>query len=108
LLNVFFFFFFFFFVRYKHKSVIDLILKESTDDVNAKQRSGYTPLLLAALGCKAQPQAIVVNQLLRSGADKSARSPRGETARDICLKQGCARCAAVTATDSDLQVEIIF
>ena len=67
-------------------------MKESKADVNKKEKSGYTPMLLAAYGCKAEPQAIVVRQLVREGADKFVKSPKGETAHDICKRLGCKRC----------------
>jgi len=68
------------------------LLIERGANVNARDKAGYTPLLVAAsidFG-----DTVMTDLLLAAGADRGAKNPEGKTALDLAREYGHARLAA--------------
>jgi RNA polymerase primary sigma factor len=64
---------------------------ERGDDINARDASGMTPLMLSA----ARNKPAICNLLLRAGADHSLLDPSGRTALQIAIAAGSDATAAI-------------
>jgi ankyrin repeat protein len=77
-----------------HKEIIELLIAKGAD-VNAKNNSGWTPLLMAVLGDRKE----VIELLIAKGADVNAKDSRkdsrGETPLDWAIEKNYTEIAAL-------------
>jgi ankyrin repeat protein len=70
-------------VYYSQSALVDQILQTGTD-INGKNKSGYTPLMLASM----RNDSAMVKKLLGLGADLNAQEKSGRTALHYAAEQG--------------------